>query len=249
MNFFGMGYFNDSSNLDSRFERGFLRKKVLSKLGKRYPGYIKHFAWSQNQLAKELGQSCFKKNAVTHVKSHKGKVLIYIDSDEIGPEELIFIKSKIHSLSSTSRGKMTNQLSRLRQAYYFKKSGPISFSGGVKAFVFPGAVYLFSNKEYLKQMELDEKLGVLVGKKGQELGKVKFLRENISELDFPFLISEDPWIKKNLRSLKTTHPLWPKVTAAGLKKGYWFHHLWQFKRQIKQNNRRLPLSFSFLPLV
>ena len=62
--------------------------------------------------------------------------------------DLLLARKIIENLSNANRGKLGLQLEKLSKTYENNKNGPLTFSGGVKAFVFGKYVFFVKNNSH-----------------------------------------------------------------------------------------------------
>lgn len=153
----------DSSNHNTQYLRNYVRHRIIPSIKKKFPQYLKHYSRQSEQLAYRLGVSRYQEISgvkewsehllllapgVYSLKHPRGKNLFY------GSEEVL--KNAIYSLSLKSRGQLSNEIHKLIEAASSYKKGPMSFSGGVKAYIRRGEIILTAqSSEYLARQILD----------------------------------------------------------------------------------------------
>tara|TARA_Y100001954_G_scaffold237121_1_gene299827 strand:- start:11632 stop:12918 length:1287 start_codon:yes stop_codon:yes gene_type:complete len=217
-------YRSDPSNKDERFERNFIRHTIIPSLRVRWPQYLKHYSYRSNSLARGLG---------VHRNQGQGALLRFVDKNggvflalPEGHKHLYpfedQIKSEIKLLSGKERGVLSLQVQKTCEAHERGKRGPLLYSGNVKAYVFPGFLYLLSEKAQNCWVELDDSGRIIEG-----------LESGVRESDFDF---------KGLLFFKGV-PLGERVPS---KKGYRvvkfekYHCLWS-KSQEKMMEKNILL--------
>lgn len=233
-------FMEDSSNFDTRFERNFIRQQLISSIKKRFPNYLKHYAYRSNSYAKQLG--CFAGEGDTRNKTSSyfldalGTVVFSRASyDSFQKDEEIILKT-IEQLSSQKRGVLRTQLTKMIRAEASgDRIGPLTFSGGVLGWMAPSQLGFMKKSSVAKYLEQDE---LLVQKlKAGEIDKMEGGKL------FPFLVISLQHPKRVLPSLKKIHPLFPKTTAYLLQNGGWFH----FSMSLEKSLTKKGMKESSLP--
>lgn len=135
--FEGLKYSQDPTNADLRYDRNYLRHEVIQKLKKRYPKYLKHYAYFSNYTAQMLNLSL-----LNHGRGHifvyeNGALLI---GDKFAEYQ---IRELIHQFSTVKRGEITETIVKMLKAISKGKKGPFHFSGGVCAYYTGGTLLLY----------------------------------------------------------------------------------------------------------
>lgn len=145
-------FYEDHTNNDGSFERNYIRQ-VIQELKTRFKNPEKHFVNRQNQLVYMLEKSGFKKNHFIVKTSDTGT---HLYSDSLDFSGAYFeIETIIKELSSKKRGELSLQIKKLISMANAGKTGPLSFSGGVKAYSNFGHIY-FTNHLKLKTLKANE---------------------------------------------------------------------------------------------
>lgn len=152
-------WFEDESNLNIKYERNYLRIKIIEEIKKRYPSYLQQFVQQQNNLL-ALYQS--RENSLKIVTHHFGGVVVKAQDLSLHHDRILEV---IESLSLATRGKLSKTLTQLFQSYLKAKAdskrhlfyGPYKFSGGVMALVYENSIYFYTQREidYWHQVDLD----------------------------------------------------------------------------------------------
>jgi len=224
-------FIHDSSNQSLRFERNFIREKIVPQIAKRFPNYLKHFVYRSNQLALDFEVSALlnKKNEFRFLKDEQGILILHAKglNDFRGAESLII--RAITSLSEKKRGTLNTQVEKIIEAAKNGKKGPLIFSGNVLGFINQGHLYFTAKKTLDNFKKLDESLLETLKNDSMDFKPISFevVKNKIKSpknLTFPFLtFAED--MPKNFPSLKKEHPLFPRSTEFGLKNGLWINTL------------------------
>lgn len=224
-------FIQDSSNKSIRFERNFIREKIIPQISQRFPGHLKHYVHRSNQLAQDWGVSSLLENKIQFflLRDAHGILISHPrgDNDFRGAEEQIIWA--ITALSDKGRGTLGTQVEKIIAAARNGKKGPLLFSGNVLGHITHGALY-FSTKGMLGNFEkLDKDLLCLLKKEqiNFRLNSYEGLKEKLKypkSLSFPFLTFA-PDMPKNFQSIKKEHPLFPRSTEFGLNAGLWVNTL------------------------
>ncbi|MFL5784325.1 MAG: tRNA lysidine(34) synthetase TilS [Bacteriovoracaceae bacterium] len=127
--FEGIPFREDPTNNDLRYDRNFVRKKIVANIAKRYPKYLKHYVNISNGAAMNMNQNILRKGSLTEVYVYEdGAVLVGQRFDVIQIQELM------HSYSSADRGELVGPIGRMLDAIRNGKKGPFQFSGGLEAY-------------------------------------------------------------------------------------------------------------------
>lgn len=145
----GLIHSEDSSNKNNKFLRNDLRNNLIPQLKKRFPKYLKHYVRQSEQLAhrlevhrnQEISQVLrWEENLTTPLsgiiilRHPLGKNLFQ------GAEEVL--RQGIYQLSQKNRGRISEEVNKLIEAAALFKSGPMSFSGGVKVYIKRGELLI-----------------------------------------------------------------------------------------------------------
>lgn len=134
-------WLEDKSNLNEKFERNYLRKKIISLIDCKYPRSLYHYVSRQNELAKILQVHRSGNSAPLNFYEECSGALVLI-SDQLENYKSV-IRKCLHQKSKNSRGEIERELDKLLQTHKeiiknpkalpFK--GAMNFSGGVHAFL------------------------------------------------------------------------------------------------------------------
>lgn len=207
--YYDLPYLEDPTNEYARFERNFLRTKVISVFASRHPSFLKHYVRRQNRLTKMIDKNLLPKVAMDEYRSKHATLLI---GDWINREQ---VSKAIYRHSRASRGVIESQLDKLEMAMANNKTGPLIFSGDVHVYCIPGATlitsqaYLFNQSHHI-DFDNDEHLYKVFDR---EEFKQTFSRiiEKIDLRDFPF------WVEVKGSCFapfnKRVYPGWDKFDA------------------------------------
>jgi tRNA(Ile)-lysidine synthase len=133
-------YWDDETNLDTSFERNYIRSLIQNNIKKRYPRYLFHYVHRMNALIKSSD-----KDLKLKLYKRKNCALLEVDR-EIDALKMV-IKEIIHHLSLKNRGKLESQIDKIKDLIQNNKTGPLSFSGSVKVLYKKGMLF-FYNKNH-----------------------------------------------------------------------------------------------------
>jgi len=237
----------DSSNDSIRFERNFIREKIIPQIAQRFPGYLKHFAYRSNQLALKWGVSSMVETKIKfHVLRDSHGILIAHPeggNDFRGAQEQI--TKAITSLSEKKRGTLSTQVEKIIQAAKNGKKGPLLFSGNVFGFINHDSLYFMTKKSLDGFKQLDEELLASLENKKMKFRPISYEGLKYSKgLTFPFLTFAKV-MPENIPSLKKKHPLFPKSTEYGIQNGLWVNTLPRLLFHLQKGSRvQLKKDFS-----
>ncbi len=193
-------YHEDSTSKNINIERNNFRTNILPSIKSRYPNYLEHFVRRSRQLQVTLKDK---------------KVKAFYDHGNYHLHELVSIssenlKNSIKELSTNNRGMLAREVEKLLKAIKNKKSGPMSFSGGVYAYIF-NTFILITNQKVLKIPNLltQKKMNYyqfdhfLRARKGHGISEQFIFVENVkfsSKVNHPILSAKDK-SKKMVESL------------------------------------------------
>lgn len=125
----GIPFLEDPTNMDLRYDRNFVRHKVVVPISERFPKYLKHYVNIQNQVAMNMNSSLLVNRGLIKVFAYEdGAVLIGHKFDVFQIQELM------HSYSNTDRGELVGPIGKMIDAIRNGKKGPFQFSGGLEAY-------------------------------------------------------------------------------------------------------------------
>jgi tRNA(Ile)-lysidine synthase len=195
---FEMPVITDSSNQDTRFQRNALRKEVKPNLLKMFPKGLAHYVERSNQWAHKERKHVSDDNAEDD--SSKVNVARYILGSEViclnlmegqrwdlAKEEIL---DAIKELSAKKRGSIRQNLTKLLNTLQEgKMRGPLSFTGGVQVYIYPGTLLFLSEKGEKQVREWIEKV-IKRFNKGSDIPKCSLqnIRTRLSQLGgLPFI--------------------------------------------------------------
>lgn len=220
-----LSFLEDSSNLNERYERNYLRKNIIPAIAKKYPHYLKHYVARSNELAGEwkISRSPFTGNSHIKKRDQFGGIFLInskFENNFQGKEQEIL--DCIKTLSKKNRGILNSQVQKLIVASSNGQKGPLSFSGGVKGFLFQGCLYFASDevlekwKDYDLLMVNNLKLNSWIPVNTRSLVNSKIFKSPMI-----FFLKND----LELKSMKKPHPLLKESTSWALDNGICFQEL------------------------
>jgi len=231
-------FYEDSSNLNTHYERNFIRQGILSKASSRFPSYLKHYVAQSNTLARKMGLSLFKQNEETESIFFDQGIMLQNENDlNFFPEDLI--KKSICKFSLAERGRLGKQLENLKEAMKNEKWGPLHFSGGVEVHMRPGQIYI--GRDVPRSLEkfdyaLLEFLKTAIATQ-IPLNSFFTTNQNLTltlQKILPYKFSVNLVDLGKIRpSLKKIDPLFPLSTAFAIENGFWFF----YKNKIRNHKK------------
>jgi len=124
----GLAYHADKTNEDENYERNFVRHRIVANIKEQYPHYLKSYISQMNQVLSQ------KEKKIENKKYH-----LFFVEDGFPYEGIL---NSIKFFSNKKRGSIRAQLEKLKKAVENKKTGPLLFSGNVKAYIFPSFIMI-----------------------------------------------------------------------------------------------------------
>ena len=233
-------FVQDPTNSCLEYDRNYVRNELVPKIMARFPRALENYAARSNRMADTLDISAVAKSRFIPVVRKECTLLCDETFARNMPPSVDQIESSIYRHSSSERGELRDQIERLKEAYVNGKQGPLSFSGGVSAYLARGMI-LFASKSW--EPEFSEESTENRTLDTFETEFKKRLRSNPKGFPFWVALSSEQGV---VRKSPSNHPLQCDslqrdghicVTASELL------HLWQ-KNQ-KWRTRPLKLSFLF----
>ncbi|MBF0363487.1 MAG: tRNA lysidine(34) synthetase TilS [Oligoflexia bacterium] len=263
----GIKYFEDGSNKDTTYDRNYIRQNIIPSIASRFPSYLKHYVYRSNDLAAKfnlhrnihMDVHLEKKNQELFImKDIFAGIIFYNNSNSRSFDSYHSLQSEmirvICKLSNRKRGVLRSQITKvINAACSGDRWGPITFSGGVCAFIFSKMI-LFASEDILEKYkdydfkisseipELEKNFPYLNFPLGQESEIVHYYQKNHRQHPFPYWIisNEKSELDKIYRGIMREHPLFPQTTRYFLEKNIWFRplhdvHNFVIKNKIKGN--------------
>lgn len=139
--FEGISYREDPSNRDLRYDRNFIRHKIVPLIKARYPKYLKFYANFANFSAMMLKISMLARSGTSKLFVYEeGAILLGKHFSELQIQELI------HTYSKADRGEIMTPIERMLRAIGNGKKGPFHFSGGLEAYSSSGLLMIYPQR-------------------------------------------------------------------------------------------------------
>ncbi|WP_408096643.1 tRNA lysidine(34) synthetase TilS [Peredibacter sp. HCB2-198] len=127
--FEGIPFREDPTNRDLKYDRNFVRYKIIPLIKERYPKYLKFYSHYANFSTMMLKTNIMSRSGTSKIfVFEQGAVLVGSHYSEIQIQEII------HTYSNTDRGEIITPIERMLRAIDNGKKGPFHFSGGMEAF-------------------------------------------------------------------------------------------------------------------
>ena len=250
----GLEWAEDASNEDVRFERNFLRQKVLAPVKERFPGYLRHYVSASNELARRLGVwrmmpegkdlSSFQEMALP-----LGGIGLFhkrLENDFVGAEDRI--RQIVEKLGQSGRGRLNIQIDKIIAAALRGRRGPLSFSGGVEGHIAPGVLFFIRREDLERWKSYDRAVASALNSRANletlrpsSMAREKLL-EHLLRMPFPPMGVGDPnilgkWAESGMEG----HLLLPETSALLKERGWWFGHLTKIVRKMDRNSAMCPV--------
>jgi tRNA(Ile)-lysidine synthase len=215
---FKIPFLDDPSNNSTEYERNRMRHKHLKELKADYPALEKNYVARHNQLAvqwgKHFSQRPTQKN-YQRTNLRLGGVLLEMKSDSLLAYKEKIVQ-QIHAHSNSTRGSLRNQFEKLDQAWRSKKEGPLLFSGGVRIFLFQGAILILSQSQFESYQQWDLDFAFLL-RNTESKTLLNKINSDKTSYKFPsdFLCQFEEGLKnKDFAPRKKPFPLLPRTCEA-----------------------------------
>lgn len=147
--YYDLPYIQDPTNELVKYERNFLRHKIIKSFAKRHPKYLRHYVNRHNELARKLGKHSYlnAKSPFLFRKIKNGVELISLNNqlDLSGVDKLVLAAARF--LQPGVRGNLHGQIEKIKLSLKNNKLGPLTLSGGLKVYLDFNYV-LVTSKEY-----------------------------------------------------------------------------------------------------
>ncbi|GAB4020935.1 MAG: hypothetical protein Fur0010_23890 [Bdellovibrio sp.] len=212
VDYFCIPFAQDASNQDLRFERNYIRQKLIPLIAKRHPQYLKHYVQTHTELAKRYNLWARPQAPKAAVRLDPwGGTWIEVASLSDWDFQIELIADTIKSYSNQERGTLQGEILKLIVALKNHKRGPHLFSGNVWAFMFDDRLLIMGQQQLEKWQSLDESLAS---------GALEFDRHDLLLIDSP-----DRSSRTNLRAHQIRRPfvLLPRFSAYLLQRNYFIY--------------------------
>lgn len=252
--FEGIPYSVDPTNFDTKYDRNYLRHKIIPGLRKRYPKYLKFYVNFANFQATMLNMNLLHRGGASRVYVYdEGAVLIGKHFSEVQIQELL------ETYSTSTRGEYRDSISRMLKAIINGKKGPFHFSGGMEAYYSHGLLMIYrQGMKNCDQMianvlsQLSKNALLMMGsykKKEFEYAWQNLLQSSDALRNLPglVLVMESDSICKTMNT-SVFDPLFPKVSQVCKEKGIRFITFQKCLDVWTQKREKLPERLRLIPL-
>lgn len=136
-NHLDLPFIKDPTNELIKYERNFLRHKIINSFAIRHPKYLKHYVNRHNELARRLGMhQVLNAKTFFNIRHSNEFIEVYNFSSQVnlsGLDSLVLKAVKI--LNPKGRGVLNEQIKKIKQALNNNKHGPLTLSGGIKVYI------------------------------------------------------------------------------------------------------------------
>lgn len=252
--FEGIMYRDDPTNFDLRFDRNYVRHKIVPQIRKRFPKYLKHYAHIANFAAMNMNVSILTKAGPAQIFSYEyGAILLGRHFTEVQIQEII------HSYSNTDRGELITPIQRMLRAIDNQKKGPFQFSGNVSAYYTTGMLMIYCGTLQRNDKNVAAVLGTLSPVEMLQLPTYKRVElehawknllnstNAMSNMPGLVLVLESDSICKTL-NCSVFDPLFPEVSKICQERGLRFTTFVKCIETWRAKKEKLPERLRLLPL-
>lgn len=214
-------YCDDQSNRNLQHDRNYLRQKVIPLLKKRFPRYLEHFMARGKKMALALGRwRAVQQGQLMDYPHFLGGAILATTDNFLGAPDKI--RQLVVHYSLAQRGEIYRQIEKLIAATVHGRRGPLVFSGGVQAYIFPRLIVfvprqqqkVWSLADHLLCQKLQRQSEAQIPKVSYEQACTMMAKRPFSFMAFrPSIALLDETAAARLGQLKSVHPLWPQTTA------------------------------------
>ncbi len=252
--FEGIPYREDPTNFDLKYDRNYLRHKVIAPLAKRFPAYLKFYAHLANFSAMMLNISILSRNGASKVYVfEQGGILEGKHFSEVQIQELL------HAYSNADRGEIVGPIQRMLKAIDNGKKGPFHFSGGMEAYSSHNLLTIYTQGLKNYDESIAGVLSALSEKEVLDIPQYKrielqnawknLLQTSDALLNMPghVLVLESDYVCKTLNT-SVYDVLYPKVSAVCKERGWRFITFTKCLEVWRAKKEKLPEKLRLLPL-
>lgn len=252
--FEGIPFMDDPTNDDLKYNRNYIRHKIIPLIKARYPKYLKFYSHFANFSSIKLNVNIMHKSRSARIFSFQdGVAMLGKHFSEIQIQEII------HAYSSADRGKIITPIERMLRAINNGKKGPFQFSGGMEAYHSHGLLIFYRQgmKNYdqavasvLKQLSVDLLANMSSYKKVElEHAWQNLLHSPDALMNLPglVLVMESESICKTLNT-SVFDSRFPEVSAVCQEKGLRFMTFQKCLDVWMQKKEKLPERLRLVPL-
>jgi tRNA(Ile)-lysidine synthase len=133
---YDLPFLKDPTNEQVKYERNFLRHKIIKSFAVRYPKYLKHYVNQHNEMARVLGLHAYQKAQSGFIQQKVGSTIhITHEASTIQTQGLESeILKALKNLDPHVRGNIHGQMDKIKMALTNNKFGPLTLSGGVNLY-------------------------------------------------------------------------------------------------------------------
>lgn len=200
-------YREDQTNNNLKYERNYIRHKVIPTIRKQYPHYLKSFVFRMNRSI-EQAKSKKKANDIELFSERLGGVILQFRQDaQNQPVLKDYIVQAIHQVSRSKRGSLMVEVDKLLQAISNGKKGPMSFSGNVGCMISRYSLYFYPKYQRRKTcLSEPQKVNEV-----SELYHYPFIKLDGALLDLPQIRQKPEWLDICTDDLIFTPELFSRV--------------------------------------
>lgn len=252
--FEGIPYREDPTNRDLKYDRNYVRHKIVPLIKDRYPKYLKFYSHFANFSAMMLKTNIMSRGGTSKLYVYEqGAVILGRHFSETQIQELL------HHYSNTDRGEIITPIERMLRAIDNGKKGPFHFSGGLEAYYAHAQLMIYHQgfKNYDEQIALvlsqlsQNALSMMstYTKKELEYAWQNLLTTPDAMMNMPGLVVviESESICKTLNT-SVFDPLFPRVSQVSKEKGLRFLTFAKLLDVWMQKKEKLPERLRLLPL-
>lgn len=252
--FEGIPYRDDPSNYDLKYDRNYVRHKIVPLIRKRYPKYLKFYSHFANFSSMMLKTNIMNRRGTSELFVYEdGAVLKGKYYSEIQIQELI------HHFSNTDRGEIVTPIDRMLRAIDNKKKGPFHFSGGIEAYYSHNLLMIYRQKYQNYDQQIagvlnqlsDNALKLMETYSQAEVERAwqNLLKSEDAMMNMPglILVLESESICKTLNT-SVYDSLFPRVSAICKERGLRFITFQKCLDVWMQKKEKLPERLRLLPL-
>ncbi|MCM2348595.1 MAG: tRNA lysidine(34) synthetase TilS [Bacteriovoracaceae bacterium] len=252
--FEGIPYRDDPTNKDTKYDRNFVRLKIVPLIKERYPKYLKFYSHFANFSAMVMKISVMNRSGASELFAYEnGAIILGRHFSDIQIQEML------HHYSSADRGEIITPIERMLRAIENGKKGPFHFSGGMEAFYSHNMLMIYrqgmKNEDetiasVLSQLS-NNALSQMTSFNKIELEQAwKNLLQNPDAMrNMPglVLVLESESVCKTLNT-SVFDPRYPKVSAICKERGLRFMTIQKCLDVWMQKKEKLPKKLKLLPL-
>lgn len=209
VSYFGIPFVTDNSNFDTKFERNYIRHKLVNEIKNRHPQYLKHYVNSHTELAKKF--NLWLGHQSTSIKKYDdlwGGTWLEVDQVRDWEFQSEIIIETILKYSKGNRGSLATEVNKVIKAIQNHKKGPHLFSGEVWAYFFYDRMLIMGHKEKERWQEMDEMYSK---------DPSNFVREDLIKVQKPDLKDQKKF--KDFQ-IKSPFILLPKFSESLMRRNY-----------------------------